>query len=322
MDLNNVKLFVMCAKHLNFSRVAELTYMSQPSVSKAIAAFEAEIGKNLFIRNGRKIALTAFGEALLPHAEELLQKEDMFNDFICQYDSGHLVRSITIGISEDMIDSPAEKLLIPLTRAADRFYERHPKVELSVRYYDIKHLRELVSTHRVDIAVMIIGNNASSEQMDESFHAVRMDQQEGYLLYSPKIEPCETLESLAKRLECLLTTSRPISLSATYDFLHHFQFPLRVVRCNSWSEIIIKAKYMCGATILGTERVRYALECGMRIFPLEGITSGFSTLAFWRRDADEVILDFGKLLEDSFSEQEKLQGIKLAKLMNMQRKTK
>jgi hypothetical protein len=33
MELQEIRIFVMCAKYLSFSRVAELTYTSQPSIT-------------------------------------------------------------------------------------------------------------------------------------------------------------------------------------------------------------------------------------------------------------------------------------------------
>ena len=66
-------VFTILARTLSFSETARQTGISQPAVSKHIAALEAEIGAALFVRYGRTVALTEKGLALLQIAERILE---------------------------------------------------------------------------------------------------------------------------------------------------------------------------------------------------------------------------------------------------------
>ena len=59
MDLQNIRIFALCMQYLSFSKVAEMTFSSQSSVSKVIAYLEEEVGGKLFLRNSRRIEPTA-----------------------------------------------------------------------------------------------------------------------------------------------------------------------------------------------------------------------------------------------------------------------
>ncbi len=65
-------VFTILARTLSFSETARQTGISQPAVSKHIAALEAEIGAAMFVRYGRTVALTEKGLALLQIAEKIL----------------------------------------------------------------------------------------------------------------------------------------------------------------------------------------------------------------------------------------------------------
>ena len=65
-------VFTILARTLSFSETARQTGISQPAVSKHIAALESEIGAALFVRYGRTVTLTEKGLALLQIAEKIL----------------------------------------------------------------------------------------------------------------------------------------------------------------------------------------------------------------------------------------------------------
>lgn len=66
-------VFTTLARTLSFGQTASIVGISQPAVSKHIAALEAEIGAALFVRYGRSVALTDKGRALIPIAKKILE---------------------------------------------------------------------------------------------------------------------------------------------------------------------------------------------------------------------------------------------------------
>ena len=72
MDFPQLQALVALAEHQSFSRAAEKLYISQPALSKRIAALELDLGKTLFDRLSKQVLLTEAGQALLPRARRLL----------------------------------------------------------------------------------------------------------------------------------------------------------------------------------------------------------------------------------------------------------
>lgn len=73
MDIRQLQYVLMLADTLNFGRAAQRAYISQPSFSQQIARLEKQIGAKLFDRSSNRVALTAAGEAFLPHAQAIIQ---------------------------------------------------------------------------------------------------------------------------------------------------------------------------------------------------------------------------------------------------------
>ena len=72
MELHQLRYFVAVAETENFTRAAERSHVSQPSLSQQILKLESEIGHKLFHRLGRKAVLTEAGVAFLERARRIL----------------------------------------------------------------------------------------------------------------------------------------------------------------------------------------------------------------------------------------------------------
>jgi DNA-binding transcriptional LysR family regulator len=70
MDLQQLKYFQTIARLQNMSRAAEELYVAQPSLSRAIARLEDELGAPLFDRLGRQIRLNQLGRVFLRRVEQ------------------------------------------------------------------------------------------------------------------------------------------------------------------------------------------------------------------------------------------------------------
>lgn len=73
MELRQLEYFCAVSSLENFTKAAHFLHVSQPSVTKAIQALEAELNLLLFDRSQKHITLTEAGQVFLLHAKKILQ---------------------------------------------------------------------------------------------------------------------------------------------------------------------------------------------------------------------------------------------------------
>ncbi|MBX9645713.1 MAG: LysR family transcriptional regulator, partial [Xanthobacteraceae bacterium] len=64
MELNQVEYFINLAETLNFTAAAQLSGISQPSLTRAIRRLEEELGGPLIYRDGKNSRLTGLGQEI------------------------------------------------------------------------------------------------------------------------------------------------------------------------------------------------------------------------------------------------------------------
>ena len=74
MTLNQLTYFYHAATLQHFNQAAEKANISEPSLSRSIAALEAEFNVILFEKKGRNVQLTKAGNVLLKHATYILNE--------------------------------------------------------------------------------------------------------------------------------------------------------------------------------------------------------------------------------------------------------
>jgi LysR family hydrogen peroxide-inducible transcriptional activator len=95
MELHQLRYFVAVAETENFTRAAERSHVSQPSLSQQVMKLESEVGHKLFHRLGRKAVLTEAGVAFLDRARRILFEVENASKELGDHPS--LGRRITIG---------------------------------------------------------------------------------------------------------------------------------------------------------------------------------------------------------------------------------
>src|SRR6185312_159969 len=76
MRLAHLRSFFAVARHGGFTAGARALHVSQPTVTAQVRALEETYGIELFVRSGRRVALTAAGEALYAIAERIFEQEE------------------------------------------------------------------------------------------------------------------------------------------------------------------------------------------------------------------------------------------------------
>lgn len=148
MDIDALLAFVTTMKEQSFSRAAVKLNLTQPAISKRIQSLENQLKVKLFERLQRDIILTEAGEALLPHALNVLHEIDNAKLAIKNIHSNiegqlRIVASHHIGLHR-----------LPLI--LKNFSKRYPSVDLKLNFLDSESAAPLLKENQADIAFITI----------------------------------------------------------------------------------------------------------------------------------------------------------------------
>jgi DNA-binding transcriptional LysR family regulator len=146
MDLRQLEAFVAVVQRESFTRAAEALHLTQPAITRQIAGLEQELHTRLLERMGRRVQLTASGEALLRYATEILRLAREAELAVTDVNSGAAGR-LAVGASS----TTATYVLPPLLR---RFREAYPGVELSVHTGISAQVVAMVRANGVDVGIV------------------------------------------------------------------------------------------------------------------------------------------------------------------------
>lgn len=76
VEPNDLLLFARVVDEHSFSRAAERLGLPKSTVSRRVAALEAQLGERLLLRTTRQLTLTDFGRSLLAHAQQIAAEVD------------------------------------------------------------------------------------------------------------------------------------------------------------------------------------------------------------------------------------------------------
>lgn len=76
MDIKQMSYFAEVVKYQSFSKAAEVLYVTQPTISKAVKLLEEELGVSLLERSTKHVKLTDMGEVVFKRALKILKEVD------------------------------------------------------------------------------------------------------------------------------------------------------------------------------------------------------------------------------------------------------
>ena len=195
-DLRLIRLAIALGRHGNFARAAEEMNVSQPSLTRGIAALECSLGVRLFDRTRKGAIPTAFGRVLLERGESMLRSDADLRREI-RLLAGLEVGTLAIGAGPFAGE-------ISVAKAVARVVSAHPRLRISLTVADPKQVVEDVLAGRIDVGVAsIVGYETEARLVVETLPPLRV-----YLACRPG-HPLtkETRPSLARALEFPLATT-------------------------------------------------------------------------------------------------------------------
>ena len=148
MELSQLAYFRAVARTEHFTRAAEELHITQPSLSKAIANLEGELGVPLFDREGKRVRLNPYGAAFLERVEQILSLTDEAVFFIRDMKEGERGH-VRIG-SSFPITPPS-----PVYYYQYSFFQAHPQVALSLSVRAGGQIESLLEQRELDFGISL-----------------------------------------------------------------------------------------------------------------------------------------------------------------------
>ncbi|WP_394828071.1 LysR family transcriptional regulator [Pendulispora albinea] len=151
LEIDLLRSFVAIAETGVLGQAAARIGRTQSALSMQMQRLEAVVEQPLLHRTGRGVTLTAAGERLLVRARELLRKHD---ETLAELRGEQLSGVLRFSCPDDY----AVVFLPYLLRG---FASLHPRVQLEVMCAPTPRLRELLTRHAIDLALVSVPGDAS-----------------------------------------------------------------------------------------------------------------------------------------------------------------
>lgn len=159
MDIRKLVYFDSVVRHLNFTRAAEESFISQTAISRHIASLEEEIGAPLLERDTRTVKVTEAGKVFHRHA--LIIMEEYQRMIEQTYELAHnKKRMLRIGFGQ------YEHIFV--SNFVKEFAKEYFNVEIIVEQYLYKDLIRKVNEGFLDVAFSLPGGAECVERDVES----------------------------------------------------------------------------------------------------------------------------------------------------------
>lgn len=124
MNINQLKIFYLAAKHGNLSTAAEMLNITQPAVTKGIQRFQEYYNVKLVERLGKSLSLTYAGKGLFEIAEKIFEMEQTAEAYMHEFQK-HTRGQIRIDSSESFGN-------YYLPSGINRFNQSNPSIQVTV----------------------------------------------------------------------------------------------------------------------------------------------------------------------------------------------
>jgi DNA-binding transcriptional LysR family regulator len=144
LELDLLRSFTAVADTGSFTQAAERVARTQSAVSMQIKRLEEALGRRVFERTSRSLALTGEGQLLLDYARRMLALNDESLRRLARPDVAGKAR---LGVTEYFVPNELPRILA-------RFAAAHPGVRLEVRMGLSRDLRADLDAGKLDAAIV------------------------------------------------------------------------------------------------------------------------------------------------------------------------
>jgi len=145
LDIRNLECFMEVARHKSFSKAAEMMYISQPSISRAIKELESQFGVILFYRDTKSVELTDAGEIILQQAQQIVSS---FQNITSQLGELKKMQSGKIYIGLPQITA-----ITTFSNMINSFRREYPNIHIQLYEFGPKKVEASIQDGLLDIGI-------------------------------------------------------------------------------------------------------------------------------------------------------------------------
>ncbi len=145
MTITQLKYVLAVAEHKNFTKAAEKTFVTQPTLSMQIQKLEEELDILIFDRSKKPIALTEVGAKLVNQARNIVNESERIQDIVDQQ-KGFIGGEFKLGVIPTVMPT-----LLPMF--LNNFIKKHPKVKLKIEELNTETIVEQLLDGHLDAAI-------------------------------------------------------------------------------------------------------------------------------------------------------------------------
>ncbi|EDM44704.1 transcriptional regulator, LysR family protein [unidentified eubacterium SCB49] len=145
MTITQLKYVLAVAEHKNFTKAAQHTFVTQPTLSMQIQKLEDELSILIFDRSRKPIELTPVGQKIVQQAKSIVNEADRMQDIVDQ-EKGFIGGEFKLGIIPTIMPT-----LLPMFLR--NFTKKYPKVQLKIEELNTEELVTRLKDGHLDAAI-------------------------------------------------------------------------------------------------------------------------------------------------------------------------
>lgn len=145
MTITQLKYVLAVAENKNFTRAAEKTFVTQPTLSMQIQKLEEELDIQIFDRSKKPIELTSVGQKIVSQARNIVNESERMQDVVDQ-EKGFIGGEFKIGMIPTVMPT-----LLPMF--LKNFTNKYPKVKLKIEELATEEIISKLNEGHLDAAI-------------------------------------------------------------------------------------------------------------------------------------------------------------------------
>lgn len=292
MDIQQIEVFLKVAKYLNFTKVANELYTTQPTISRQIRLLENELGINLFIRNNKSVKLTKQGIIIQKRFTKIMEQLELGLKE-CRDLEYEIEGEIKIGCLESVDPN------IYIYPIVYNFHNEYPNIRISVERRSFSELRQKLNEGKFDI---IFTFDFEIENMKDIYYGIYRTIQSGILM--------SVKNSLASKKEInmidfqneIFILPDPLDCPGRKNSLDKI-FKEYGFKCEKYKyvsnleSIILNVQSNEGVAVLDESIEAVRNEKNFQFYRLDNQNESLNIIYAWKKDNNKMIKNFIKKIK-------------------------